>query len=326
MKQLMTRITTSVEDDIVIFEEEFFAALRSDVGLINKMVHYIAKQRGKRVRPLLTILSSRVCGEPNINSYRAATLIELLHIATLIHDDVVDDAEYRRGFPSINRVWKNKLSILIGDYILSKSLINMIKLKDFDVLELMSDTAEQLSSGEILQMGKNLSKKMNESTYYDVIQRKTASLLAACCELGAVTTTNTLEDRNAMKEFGLNFGMAFQIRDDLFDLLGSANQTGKDSGIDVKRNMTTLPLIVAKEKLSFTQKRRLNAILGKKKKQRKDISEIRDIIERVGGFEYAKHKIAHFSQLAEDALQRYPDTLYKQSMLDLVRFNRERDN
>lgn len=326
MTQLLKRITDSVSDDMVIFDKEFFAALHSDVNLINKIVKYIAKQRGKRVRPLLTILSSRVCGEPNMNSYRSATLIELLHIATLIHDDVVDDAEYRRGFPSINRVWKNKISVLVGDYILSKSLINMIKLKDFDVLELMSETSEQLSSGEILQMSKNLSKKMTESTYYDVIQRKTASLLSACCELGAITTSNTVEDRKAMSEYGLNFGMAFQIRDDLFDLYDSTNDTGKDSGIDVKRNMMTLPLIIAKEKLSFHEMRKLNGILGKNKKTKKDLTEIRDIIEKAGGFEYAKGKIEHFSNLAAAALSTYPDSPYKQSMLDLVRFNQERQN
>lgn len=326
LKKLMKRITASIDTDMIEFEKEYSAALHSDVGLINTIGNYIIKQRGKRVRPLLTILSSRVCGEPNINSFRAAALIELLHVATLVHDDVVDDADLRRGFSSVNRVWKNKISILMGDYILSKALINMIKLRNFDALELMSETAEKLSSGEILQMEKNLGKKMTESYYYDVIYQKTASLISACCELGAITTTNSHDDRSAMRAYGTNFGMAFQIKDDLFDLLGSENETGKDSGIDVKKNMMTLPLIIAKSNLTFSENRKLNSVLGIKKKSKKDLKEIQRIVEKAGGFDYAKNKIAYYSNKAIEALHTYPDTQYKQSMLDFVAFNMERRN
>jgi len=315
-----------VSDDMTKFEEEFFLALQSDVQLINTMVNYLAKQRGKRVRPLLTILASRICGEPAANTYRAAALIELLHIATLVHDDVVDDAEYRRGFPSVNRVWRNKISILFGDYILSKSLINMVKIKDFDVLDLMSETAEQLSSGEILQMGKNLRNQMTESTYYDVIMKKTASLLSACCELGAITTSNNPEERKLLREFGTNFGMAFQIRDDLFDLYDKDNHTGKDSGIDVKRNMLTLPLIYAKTTLSFFENRKLNVLLKKKKKQKSDLYKIRAIIEHAGGFKYAEDRIEFYSDNAINSLQHFTDSPYKQSLIDIVQYNKTRSH
>ena len=194
-------------------------------------------------------------------------MIEMLHVATLIHDDVVDEANLRRGGAALHKKWKNKLSVLMGDYILSKSLINMIKLKDFEVLELISGTAEQMSSGEILQIEKNFRKSVSEKLYYDVISRKTASLFSASCELGSLTTTNNLKDRKAMKDFGQNFCMAFQIKDDLFDLVGSEHDTGKNSGGDVKKNMMTLPLIHSYRNLSRSDNRQLKRLLGKKKKR-----------------------------------------------------------
>ena len=213
-KDLITlkQITQPIIEDVKIFQKEFENALNSEVRLINTISKYMIKNKGKNIRPILTILSARLCGEPTINSYRAAAMMELLHIATLIHDDVVDDATLRRGRPSINRVWKNKLSVLMGDFILSKALINMIGLKDFDALEQISSTAEKLSAGEILQIEKSITRSMTEDVYFEMISQKTASLIATSCELGAITTTKKEKDRQATFSFGENLGMAFQIK------------------------------------------------------------------------------------------------------------------
>jgi octaprenyl-diphosphate synthase len=231
----LKHITSAISQDLILFKEEFDKALKSDVTLINTISKYMIRNRGKNIRPILTILSARMCGEPSQNTYRAAAMMELLHVATLIHDDVVDDATMRRGKPSLNRVWKNKISILMGDFILSKALINMVGIRDFDALEKISNTAEKLSAGEILQLEKSITRSMTEDVYFDMISQKTASLIATSCELGAITTKKTDENRKATHDFGENLGMAFQIKDDLFDIVGSEYDTGKDSGSDVDR-------------------------------------------------------------------------------------------
>ena len=325
-KDLITlkQITQPIIEDVKIFQKEFENALNSEVRLINTISNYMIKNKGKNIRPILTILSARLCGEPTINSYRAAAMMELLHIATLIHDDVVDDATLRRGRPSINRVWKNKLSVLMGDFILSKALINMIGLKDFDALEQISSTAEKLSAGEILQIEKSITRSMTEDVYFEMISQKTASLIATSCELGAITTTKKEKDRQATFSFGENLGMAFQIKDDLFDLLGNENDTGKNNGGDVKRNMATLPLIFSKSNMSRSAYKKLKKLLDVKKKSRSVISQIVQIIEETGGVDYARKKLDEYSQKAIESILPYPDTPIRQSMLDLVDFNASR--
>lgn len=325
-KDLITlkQITQPIIEDVKIFQKEFENALNSEVRLINTISKYMIKNKGKNIRPILTILSARLCGEPTINSYRAAAMMELLHIATLIHDDVVDDATLRRGRPSINRVWKNKLSVLMGDFILSKALINMIGLKDFDALEQISSTAEKLSAGEILQIEKSITRSMTEDVYFEMISQKTASLIATSCELGAITTTKKEKDRQATFSFGENLGMAFQIKDDLFDLLGNENDTGKNNGGDVKRNMATLPLIFSKNNMSRPAYKKLKKLLDVKKKSRSVISQIVQIIEETGGVDYARKKLDEYSQKAIESILPYPDTPIRQSMLDLVDFNASR--
>jgi len=317
----LKQITAPIIDDIKIFQQEFENALKSEVRLINSISKYMIRNRGKNIRPILTILSARLCGEPTLNSYRAAAMMELLHIATLIHDDVVDDATMRRGKPSINQVWKNKISVLMGDFILSKALINMIGIKDFDALERISSTAEKLSAGEILQIEKSITKSMTEDVYFDMINQKTASLIATSCELGAITTTKAESDRQATFDFGENLGMAFQIKDDLFDLLGKEVDTGKDSGGDVKKNMMTLPLIFSYSHMSKSENRQLKKLLGVKKKSRKTLSNIRGMIDDSGGFDYARNKLDEYSNRALDAISIYPDSAVKQSLSDLVSFN-----
>ncbi|SVD30343.1 uncharacterized protein METZ01_LOCUS383197, partial [marine metagenome] len=270
-KDLITlkQITAPIIDDIKVFKMEFKNALKSEVKLINIISKYMIRNRGKNIRPILTILSARLCGQPTTNSYRAAAMMELLHIATLIHDDVVDDANLRRGKPSINRVWKNRVAVLMGDFIISKALINMIGLKDFDALKIISDTTEKLCAGEILQMEKSLTRRMTKKIYFEMINQKTASLIATSCELGAITTSKITQDRLATFQFGENLGMAFQIKDDLFDLLGAEYETGKDSGGDVKKNMMTLPLIYSYDIMPKLERRRLKTLLGRKKKTAK---------------------------------------------------------
>ena len=320
----LREITAPILDDIKIFQDEFENALKSEVRLINSISKYMIRNKGKNIRPILTILSARLCGEPTLNSYKAAAMMELLHVATLIHDDVVDEATLRRGKPSVNRVWKNKLSVLMGDFILSKALINMIGLKDFEALEQISSTAEKLSAGEILQIEKSITRSMTEDVYFEMIGQKTASLIATSCELGAITTTKREDDRLAMYSFGQNLGMAFQIKDDLFDLLGSESDTGKNGGGDVKQNMITLPLIFAKANMSRLDYRQLKKILKTKKKNRSTLNKISGIVEEAGGIDYAKKKLDDFSELALEAIDSYPDSDFKKSLVDLVAFNSSR--
>ena len=321
----LKHITEPIFDDIKLFEKEFRNALRSEVRLINLVGKYIIRHKGKHIRPVLTLLASRVCGQPTLNSYRAAALIELMHIATLIHDDVVDEAEKRRGFPSINNLWKNKIAVLMGDFIFSKTLINMVSLKDFSTLKLIADTAEKLAAGEILQIEKALTRSMTEEVYYEMINKKTASLISTSCELGAITSTGEARDRKAMIRYGTKLGMAFQIKDVLFDLLGSEKQTGKNIGADVKRNMMTLPLIYTYERTTKTEHRKLKKIMNLKNKSRSDLNDLNQIVHKSGGFNYAEQKINDFSDQAIEAISIYPDSSYKQSMVDLISFNAKRN-
>ncbi len=317
-------ITEPIIDDMKVFQSELEDALRSEVRLINTIAKYILKHKGKHFRPILTILASRVCGNPTLNSFKAAAMIEMLHVATLIHDDVVDDATLRRRWPSVNRVWKNKLSVLMGDFILSKALINMINLKDFDALDVISKTAEDLSAGEILQIEKIFRRKMTEEIYFSMIYQKTASLMGTSCELGAITTSKSNDDRQAMKTYGDMLGMAFQIKDDLFDLLGSENETGKDHGTDVKKNMLTLPVIHSLESLQPSDAKRLNRMLKKRKKTNSILSELKHLVDIGEGFTYAKSKLDSFSNQALDAISTYIDSPYKKSLTDIIVFNAQR--
>lgn len=324
MPQSLKEIKKTIKQDMWLFQKEFDEALQSKVKLIQTVSRFLIKQKGKRIRPVLTILASRICGEPTPNSYRAAAMIELLHIATLIHDDVVDGAVKRRGWFTVNRIWGNKLAVLMGDYILSKSLIYMIKLKDFDVLDLISKTAEFMSAGEILQLEYRFKKHPTEEIYFDLIRQKTASLIASGCELGALTTSKSKKDCEAMRSYGMNLGMAYQIRDDLFDLLGNENRTGKDVGIDVKRNTLTLPIIHSVQSLSIPDSRILLKMVKMKQKSSDTLAEITKLVEKGNGFEYARKKIDLFTHTAVESLSQYPDSIYKESMIKLARFNKNR--
>tara|TARA_B100000029_G_C17604532_1_gene966969 strand:+ start:948 stop:1934 length:987 start_codon:yes stop_codon:yes gene_type:complete len=319
-------IINPILDDIKLFQKEFELALKSEVHLINVIARYLLKNKGKAIRPILTILSSRICGLPTINSYKAAAMVELLHLATLIHDDVVDDAKKRRGFPTIHKIWKNKTAIIMGDYILSQVLTNLIRLRDFEALDLISDTAKRLSSGEMLQIEQSFKKNMTEAIYFKMVSDKTASLISTCCELGVITTSKEEKHKLAVREYGEKLGVAFQIKDDLFDILGSTKEIGKDTNRDVNKNMITLPIIhTLSSSITNSERRQIRKSLSNSKKKG-DLIKLKNIVSDHGGFDYAHSKLQEFSEQAILALKPFPDSVYKTSMIDLCSYNMQRAN
>ena len=320
MNSLFDKIEKVIPDDIKSFQYHYKETLNSKVKLINTVVNYISKAKGKQLRPILLLLSSRLCDKPNNNTYNAAALIELLHVATLVHDDIVDEANIRRGFPSVNRIWKNKISLLIGDYMFSKALENMIKIKDFDALELLSSTAKRLSEGEILQVENAIKKNMSEKVYFDMIKDKTASLFSASCKLGVITVSKDESKRNALEKFGLKLGIVFQIKDDLFDILGQVDSIGKPIGFDVKKNMFTLPLIYLLSKKSYFEKKKYLFYL-KKMIRKKRFNDIKNDIISSGAIEYTEKLMEKISIEAKRELEIFPSSDYKTMLLEIVDYN-----
>ena len=320
MNSLFDKIEKVIPDDLKSFQYHYKETLNSKVKLINTVVNYISKAKGKQLRPILLLLSSRLCDKPNNNTYNAAALIELMHVATLVHDDIVDEANIRRGFPSINRIWKNKISLLIGDYMFSKALENMIKIKDFDALELLSNTAKRLSEGEILQVENAIKKNMSEKVYFDMIKDKTASLFSASCKLGVITVSKDEAKRNALEKFGLKLGVVFQIKDDLFDILGQVDSIGKPIGFDVKKNMFTLPLIYLLSKKTFFEKKKYLLNL-KKMIRKKRFNDIKKDIISSGAIEYTEKLMKKISIEANRELDIFPSSEYKTMLLEIVDYN-----
>ena len=318
-------VTSPINDYIIRFEKVYTQSLHSDVKLINTIIRYISRKKGKQLRPRLCLLSAKLCGEPTENTYRAAALIEMIHVATLIHDDVVDDADIRRGWPSVNRVWKNKLSILVGDFMFSKALTNMIHLKDFDALDILSSTAQRLSQGEIQQIEKAIRKNMTEEVYYQMVSDKTASLFSAACKLGVMTVTEDNDKREALAKFGEKFGLVFQIKDDLLDITGNVEGLGKPAGFDLKKNILTLPLIHLFEKLDSSDSKRVTRQLRNHVKK-SELKEIRILIENHGGIQFAEKQIERLSKEAQDELNIFPDSVYKDALLAALQFNSHRNN
>ena len=307
------------------FDAVYQDSLKSDVKIINTIIGYISKKKGKRLRPQLCLLSARLCGEPTENTFKAAALIEMIHVATLIHDDVVDDAELRRGWPSINRIWKNKLSILVGDFMFSKALSNMIHLKNFDALKILSSTAERLSRGEILQIEKAIKKNMTEEVYYKMVSDKTASLFSAACELGGLTVVEDEDKGHALANFGEKFGLVFQIKDDLLDITGNIEGLGKPAGFDLKKNILTLPLIYLFENLDHSETKAVRRQL-KNHVKKSELRKIRKLIEKYGGIQFAENQIERLSNEAQTELEIFPDSIYKDSLLAALKFNSHRNN
>ncbi len=299
--------------------------MKSKVGLIDLIARYIIRQKGKRIRPLLVLLSAKISGGINERTYRGAVLVELLHTATLIHDDVVDNAEKRRNFWSINRVFKNKVSVLMGDYLLSRGLMLSVDNKDFDFLGVITDAVKRMSEGELLQIQKTRKLDINEETYYQVISDKTASLIETCCTIGAMSATDNQEYLNALKTFGHNLGMSFQIRDDILDYEGQSFLMGKPIGGDIKEKKITLPLIHSLSRVSKAEADNLK----KKLKNKNDKSTVKEVIEFVrnnSGIEYAYNVSLEFAQKAKDSLKIFKDSETKIALESLIDFVTERKN
>jgi octaprenyl-diphosphate synthase len=323
IKKSFSEISRPIDEELSKFTVLFKQSLKSKVALVELVTRYILKQKGKKIRPILVLLSSKLCGGITDRSYRGATLVELLHTATLVHDDVVDNAETRRGFPSINFVWKNKIAVLMGDYLLARGLILAVDGNDFDFLRVITNTVKRMSEGELLQISKTRKLDIDEETYFRIISDKTASLLSTCCEVGALASTSDEKKINAMKEFGENLGIAFQIRDDILDFIGTQNVFGKALGADIKEKKITLPLIYALNKSSKTDSKKIISLI-KKGAKKNEIQEIINYVHENGGINYAEKVASDYAQKAIANLNIFESSETHISLSSLVSFVVER--
>jgi len=304
------------------FEKKFRFFMKSKVKLLDHITNYIVRRKGKQMRPMFVFLTSGVAGGISEATYRGAALIELLHTATLVHDDVVDDANYRRGFFSVNALWKNKIAVLVGDYLLSRGLLLSVDNGDFGLLRIVSHAVQEMSEGELLQIAKARKLDITEEVYYTIIRKKTASLIASCCAVGAATANATEETIEKMRDFGEKVGMAFQIKDDLFDY--GKDEIGKPVGIDIKEKKMTLPLIYALNHASWIDKKKIIYLIRNRNEDKKAVNEVIEFVKNSGGLNYAQEVMIGFYREALDILADFPDSEYKNSLKDLVSFTIER--
>jgi octaprenyl-diphosphate synthase len=322
MKADLKQIQAPIESEMVQFELKFRDFMKSKVKLLDHITHYIVKRKGKQMRPMFVFLTAGVCGGINDSTHRGAALIELLHTATLVHDDVVDDANYRRGFFSINALWKNKIAVLVGDYLLSRGLLLSVDNGDFHLLKIVSNAVKEMSEGELLQIAKARKLDITEEVYYTIIRQKTASLIASCCAVGASSTDSTPEVIDQMRAFGEKIGMAFQIKDDLFDY--GADEIGKPVGIDIKEKKMTLPLIYALQKADWLEKKRIIYLIRNRSEEKKAVSEVIEFVKKSGGLSYAETVMKKYYQEALEILHSFADSAYKTSLVSLVSYTIER--
>lgn len=307
------------------FEVKFKSSMKSTVPLLDKITRYIVKRKGKQLRPMFVFLSAKVCGEMNESTYRAASLIELLHTATLVHDDVVDDSNERRGFFSVNALWKNKIAVLVGDFLLSRGLLLSVDNQDFHLLGLVSNAVREMSEGELLQIEKARKLDIDEAVYYEIIRKKTASLIASCCACGAASVTTDAEVIAKMQAFGEAVGIAFQIKDDLFDY-GDGSNIGKPTGIDIKEKKMTLPLIYALSNASYSEKRRVINIVKNNNNDPRKVAAVIDFVVKSGGIQYAENKMNEYKDQALQLLSSFPSSASRTSLHELVKYTTERKN
>jgi len=300
----LSEITQPIQNDLNIFREFFKEQTDTDIFLLNKIMRYLLRQKGKEIRPTLVFMSARMFGEVDRRSYIAATMIELLHTATLIHDDVVDEADKRRGFLSINKLWKNKAGVLLGDFLLSKGLLIALENEEYDMLQILSGAVKQMSEGELRQLKTARLFNMTEDRYFQIISEKTASLISACCECGAAATSEDKETIQAMKEIGLKIGIAFQIKDDLFDY--GLDDVGKPKRNDIQERKVTLPLIKAFENSSTLETLRIKRLMRKRKKSEKDVDRIVEFVHHNNGLHSAKESMEKYARQALDQLHTLP--------------------
>ncbi len=321
----LSDISLPIKRELDTFQTIFKESMRSKVGLVDLVARYIIRQKGKKIRPLLVLLSSKIAGGINERSYRGAVLVELLHTATLIHDDVVDNADKRRGLWSINKVFKNKVAVLMGDYLLSRGLMIAVEGKDFDFLGVITNAVKRMSEGELLQIQKTRKLDIDEETYFRVISDKTASLIETCCAIGAMSATKDEAYINALRQYGNALGISFQIRDDILDYEGTSVITGKPVGGDIREKKITLPLIFAMSKVS---KQEVNSIkkLLKSKNDSDSVKKIISFVRENDGIEYAYSISRKFALEAKNSLSIFPDSQTKLALESLVDFVTERKN
>lgn len=318
----MKFVTDIIGTELKIFESKFSDAVKSNTALLDSIMKYIIKRKGKQLRPMFVFLSAKLHGEINEKTYRAAALVELLHTATLVHDDVVDESFERRGFFSINAVWKNKIAVLVGDYLLSKGLLLATSNEDFKHLHILSDAVRQMSEGELLQIEKSRKLNLDENIYFEIIKNKTASLLSSACAVGAYSTTGDEQITEKMKIFGEKVGIAFQIKDDLFDY--GTDNIGKPTGNDIKEKKLTLPLIYTLNNTDSATKKRLIYSIKNNNKDPQKVKEIIEVVSKSGGIEYAQQKMIDYRDEALVILNSFDETPVRKALEDLVRYTTDR--
>jgi octaprenyl-diphosphate synthase len=320
----LDEIKAPVERELSSFNAFFKQAMRSNVTLVDTIARYIVKQKGKRIRPIVVFLAAKACGAINDSTYRGATLVEILHTATLVHDDVVDDSDMRRGLASIKAVWKNKVAVLMGDYLLSTGLMISLKHDDVYFLKTVSDSVRRMSEGEILQIQKSRELDIDEATYLTIISNKTASLLSTCSEIGAASATEDPAQRKLMKDYGENVGMAFQIRDDILDFTSRKSILGKPIGGDVKEKKITLPLIHALQQTSRQESKKVLKMI-KNGTKGNDVEYVVDFVRSNGGIQYAEQRALEYGNAARECLKPFPETDARRSLELFVDFVMERE-
>ncbi len=318
--KVVEQIKQPIEFEMNLFEQKFLLSMSSKVALLNRITHYIVNRKGKQMRPMFVFLVAKMVsnGEVSERTYRGASVIELIHTATLVHDDVVDDSNRRRGFFSVNALWKNKIAVLIGDFLLSKGLLLSIDNNDFDLLKIISIAVREMSEGELLQIEKARKLDITEAVYYEIIRQKTATLIAACCSLGAASVKPESQHVEAMRKFGELIGMAFQIKDDLFDY--GEEQIGKPTGIDIKEQKMTLPLIYVLNQASSKDKKWLINSIKNHNKDAKRVKEVIAFVKQNNGLEYAVNKMKFFQQEALQLLNTYPESEFKSALILMVNY------
>jgi len=322
----LTEITKPVKDDLKEFSTYFKSNLNTKVALLNIIIKYVTQRTGKQIRPVLVFLSAKVSGEVNKRSYIGATLVELLHTATLIHDDVVDEATERRGIASINAKWNNKIAVLIGDFLLSKGLLTATDNNEYKFLQAVSVSVKRMSEGELLSIDKSRGGSIDEETYYRIIGDKTASLISTCCKIGSISATDNSDFNNALEQYGENVGIAFQIKDDILDYTSRSILLGKPVGNDIKEKKITLPLIYALSKMDSDEAERIQKRILKGKIKKNEIIELINRVIELGGIEYAEDSARIYIEKAKQNLAIFPESEAKNSLLLFADFVISRTN
>ena len=322
--KIVEHIKSPIQEEMERFEQKFKESMNSNVPLLNRITHFIIRRKGKQMRPMFVFLVAKMVSDGNFTekTYRGAALIELIHTGSLVHDDVVDDSNRRRGFFSINALWKNKIAVLVGDYLFSKSLLLSVDHNDFDLLKLVSIALKEITEGELLQIEKARQLDITEAIYFEIIRQKTATLIAACCGIGAASVGAEEKEIQTMRHFGELIGIAFQIKDDLFDY--TDEKIGKPTGIDIKERKMTLPLIHVLNQANAKEKRWLINSIKNHNKDKKRVKEVIAFVKDNGGIDYAIEKMQDYQQKALDILETYPDSQYKNSLVEMVNYVIER--